>query len=142
MDHRGPEGGTSGEMNAIYVDMDSSNHWQVLPKSLHVCHMECGLLEITARIFPAPKGLLYLCADFVESSVAGDSEMPILRRIKFSQMKDGSGACKKMFDPVLWVPIVRDRLDEIRLYITDKDGDITPFDKCTLNCTLVGREIC
>ena len=126
-------------MNAIYINMDSSTFWQSLPSPLEVENMECGILELMAKVSPAPKKEVFLCADFADTSIVGDNVMPILRRIKFTQMKDKSGACKKMFNPVLWVPIVRSPLNEIRLYITDGEGDLFPFDSCMLSCTVVAR---
>lgn len=127
-------------MNAIYVNMDSSTYWQSLPTPLEVKNMECGIMELTAKVSPAPKKEVYFCADFADNSVAGNNVMPILRRLKFTQMKDKSGACKKMFNQILWVPIVRTPLNEIRLYITDEEGHLVPFDSCMLTCTLVARK--
>ena len=99
-------------------------------------NMECGLIEIAGKVIPAPKSDVFFCADFVESSTAGDNLIPVLRKLKFTLMKDKSGGCRKIFTPVLWMPVIRSPLSEIRLYITDSVGDIIPFDVCHLNCTL------
>ena len=127
-------------MNCVYVDMRTSSESTPLPATLDVgLNSRCGLFEITGKVFPCPKIPVNLCADFVDVSLVGKNVFPVLRRIKFTQSKDGGGSIRKMFHPVLWVPIVRSPLDEIRLYITDDEGDLVPFDSCKLTCTLVGR---
>ena len=127
-------------MKTIYAHMNSTDHWESLPATLEVERAECALFEIQGKINPCPKSAVYFCADFADTSLIGNYVMPILRRLKLTKMKDESGSIRKTFTELLWVPIVRSPLEEIRLYITDAQGDDVPFEQCSLACTLVGRE--
>ena len=124
-------------MNTVYITMKSTDMRVSLPATLEAAGAEYGLFEITGKLVPCPRSGVYLCADFVDSSLVEGTVLPVLRRIKFSQQKDQSGAVRKTYNPVLYVPVIRNRLDDFRLYITDAEGDLVPFEICSLNCTLV-----
>lgn len=126
-------------MNAIYINMSESREVVSLPTALDLENKTIGLFEISGRVSTYTQKALFMCADFVETSILGSGkQLPILRRIKLSKYAKGSaGKLDQTFDKILWIPAKRTPVNEFSVYICDDSGNLAPFDKCNLNCTLV-----
>ena len=126
-------------MNVIYAAMWSANQQMTLPVSLNVEGQGCALFEITGKVSPYTDRPLFLCADFLENSIMGETQqLPVLRRITLIKDKEGKGATiEQIFSKMLWLPTNRSPVEEIRLYITDERGNPAPFNECSVSCTLV-----
>lgn len=127
-------------MNAVYVNMKSNRETVSLPVGLDVEGKGVALFEITGKVYPHTSRQLFFCTDFIESSSVGDGkQLPILRRIKSSKFSKGEGGGKidQVFNKMLWVPTNRTPLSEITVYICDENGNEAPFEKCTVQCSLV-----
>ena len=118
--------------------MESLNHQMSLPTTLEVKNYGCAVAEIHGKCFPYPDVPLFLCVDFVEESTVGEKMIPVLRRLNIKQNpKSLDGIINKVFHKMLWLPINRNPLHELRIYISDDKGNIRSFDRCHLSCTLV-----
>ena len=75
----------------------------------------CALFNIRGKVKPFTNEPLFLCADFVESSMVGSSkQMPILCNINL--LKDesmGCGIIDPIYNQILWLPTSRSPLKEI-----------------------------
>ena len=102
----------------------------------------CTLFDIRGKVKPFTNEPLFLCADFIESSMVGSNkQMPILRKINL--LKDesmgggGGGIIDPMYNKILWLPTNHSPLKEIQLYISDRHGRFAPLVDCNIDCTLV-----
>ena len=125
-------------MDVLYVNMESGNQRVPLPTTLHVCGKGCALFEISGRCYPYTDIPLFLCVDFIQDSSLGTKMIPILRRIELKPDPEShEGKISQVFNKMLWLPINRSPLDEVRVYITDDHGNVRSFDYCNIQCTLV-----
>ncbi len=125
-------------MNAIYATMTSANQFLALPVQINVGNTGCALFEAVGSVSPPINDPLFICVDFIESSMVGDLMLPILRRITLEVQDDGKSAViDELFNKMLWLPINRSPITEIRVYICDEQGNIPSFKSCHLSCTLV-----
>ena len=126
-------------MNAVYVDMNSPNHLVQLPIDISGDQKGCALFEISGRVYPHVDEAMFLCVDFIEESIIGRKMMPILRRILLhpDPLISGGATIDHTFDKMLWVPCNRSKIKELRVYLSDARGNLPPFVRCHINCTLV-----
>ncbi len=127
-------------MNVIYVDMDSSSQSIALPVTLSMEGHGCALFEIRGRVKPYTSVPLYMCVDFIDNSVIGPKLLPILRRVRLKRIKGNArqeATIEHVFSKMLWLPVNRSPLEEIRVYLSDANGQVPSFDQCHLTCTLV-----
>ena len=126
-------------MNCIYVFMCSINEKVTFPIPLDMEGKGCALFDIRGKVKPFTNEPLFLCTDFVESSMVGSNkQMPILCNINL--LKDESTGCgiiDPIYNKILWLPTNRTPLKEIRLYISDRHGRFAPLVDCNIDCTLV-----
>ena len=78
----------------------------------------CTLFDIRGKVKSFTNEPLFLCADFIESSMVGSNkQMPILCKINL--LKDesmgggGGGIIDPMYNKILWLPTNRTPLKEI-----------------------------
>ena len=102
----------------------------------------CALFDIRDKVKPFTNEPLFLCTDFIKSSMVGSNkQMPILHKINL--LKDesmgggGGGIIDPMYNKILWLPTNRSPLKEIQLYISDRHGRFAPLVDCNIDCTLV-----
>lgn len=126
-------------MNAIYIKMAQSREVVSLPTTLDVENKSVALFEITGKVSEYTSKALFMCVDFVESSILSTGkQLPIVRRIKISKAGKGQGGrLDQTFDKMLWLPTNRSPIGEFSVYICDDSGNLAPFESCNLNCTLV-----
>ena len=124
-------------MNVVYFNLNSGIGWQSIPEKLHLDGCACALYEISGKVSPSPPSPVFICADFIQRSSAGEKHLPILRRLQFSRGSGQSGTIRKVFNKMIWIPVTRSPISEMKLHISDEQGDILSFDSCQVNCTLV-----
>lgn len=125
-------------MNALYVNMSSPNQLVQLPIDISGDHKGCALFEIKGKVYPYLEDVLFLCVDFIEDSIVGQKMMPILRRIVLHPEVQGGGAIiDQTFNKMLWISCSRSKIKELRVYISDAQGNRPPFVRCQIDCTLV-----
>ena len=76
------------------------------PIPLDMERNECALFDIRGKVKPFTNEPLFLCPDFIESSMVGSNkQMPILHKINL--LKDESmsgGIIDPMYNKILWLP--------------------------------------
>ena len=109
------------------------------PTPLDMERKGCALFDIRGKVKPFTNEPLFLCADFIESSMVGSNkQMPILHKINL--LKDesrGGGIIDPMYNKILWLPTNCSPLKEIQLYISNRHGRFVPLVDCNIDCTLV-----
>ena len=76
----------------------------------------CALFDIRGKVKPFTNEPLFLCTDFIESSMAGSNkQMPILRKINLlkDELMGGGGIIDPMSNKILWLPTNHSPLKEI-----------------------------
>ena len=75
----------------------------------------CALFDITGKVKPFTNEPLFLCADFIKSSVVGSKkQMPLLHKINLlkDELMEG-GIVDSMYNKILWLPTNCSPLKEI-----------------------------
>ena len=126
-------------METIYADLKSTSETLACTVSVPSEGRGCGLMEIRGRVWPHSNEPMFLCCDFIVTSLVGShsKRLPILRRIYFEEGPASWGVINKTYGKMLWLSTNRFPLKELRVYLTDVRGNPAPFQKCQLNCTLV-----
>ena len=119
-------------MNAIYFSMKSTSEKITLPISLNMQGKGVALFEINGTVHPYTPKALFLCMDFIESSIVNsEKQMPILRRINLKKKgKNSVVVIDPMYTKILWLLTNCSPIKEIRVYITDENGNALPFQSC------------
>ena len=76
----------------------------------------CTLFDIRGKVKPFINEPLFLCANFIESSMVGSNkQMPILRKINLlkDELMGGGGKMDPMYNKILWLPTNCSPLKEI-----------------------------
>ena len=69
-------------MNAVYFSMNKMSETVNLPIELDMRNKGVSLFEVNGTVHPYTQGQLFLCANFVESSIVNSNlQIPILRWI-------------------------------------------------------------
>ena len=100
----------------------------------------CTLFDIRGKVKPFTNEPLFLCTNFIESSMVGSNkQMPILHKINLlkDELTGGGGIIDPMYNQILWLPTNHSPLKEIRLHISDRHGRFAPLVDCNIDCTLV-----
>jgi hypothetical protein len=111
-------------------------------KQLYLKDYVCAVTEIKGE-FQVEEPQLYtnewfLCCDFVHESIVDRGTLPVLHRIPCKLLvKNNIQRVNTEFSINLWVGCNRDDINEVRLYITDKNGTVPSFINCTLKCSLI-----
>ena len=109
------------------------------PISLDMEGKGCALFDIRGKVKPFTNEPLFLCTDFVVSSMVGSNkQMSVLCNINL--LKDESTGCgiiDPIYNKILWLPTNRSPLKEIRVYISYRHGRLAPLVDCNIDCTLV-----
>ena len=98
-----------------------------------------ALFEINGTVHPYTPKALFLCVDFIESSIVNsEKQMPILRRINLKKKgKSLVVVINLMYTKILWLLTNHSPVKEIRVYIMDEYGNAPPFQSCDVIGTLV-----
>ena len=93
-------------MNCVHVFMHGITEKVTFPIPLDMERKGCTLFDIRGKVNPFTNEPLFLCADFIESSmVRSNKQMPILHKINL--LKDesmGDGIIDPMYNKILWLP--------------------------------------
>ena len=127
-------------MNAVYFSMNKTSETINLPIELDMGNKDVLLFEVDGTVHPYTRGQLFLCADFVESSIVNSNlQMPILRQINLRKRgKKLNIVVDSIYTKILWIPANRTPVKEIRVYLTYEHGNAPPF----TNCNITGMLIC
>lgn len=140
-------------MATFFVESTSADSTFFLPHPWKLPHHSVGLMEIHASISPRRKDgdtLLYLACDFVQNSALNVNPevtlmLPLLRAIHFDkkakttstgEMRVFTHEIHQIYNHPLFIPTSRSNVENFRLYIIDKTGNIPSLDHCNLKCTL------
>ena len=117
-----------------------------LPETLDVYNYGCGVIQLQGKLNSQKKSDehrvndeyhnnrdLFLCCDIVEDSYVGNIKVPVLRHFT----RNGSGVIDTKIQNVIWLKVERTDISRIKLYLTDRKGEIVSFDKGHLTCTLL-----
>ena len=93
-------------MNCVYVFVHGITEKVTFPIPLDVERKGYTLFDIRGKVKPFTNEPLFLCANFIESSMVGSNkQMPILCKINL--LKDestGGGIIDPMYNKMLWLP--------------------------------------
>ena len=76
----------------------------------------CTLFDIRGKVKPFTNEPLFLCTNFIESSMVGSNkQMPILHKINLlkDELMGGGGIIDPMYNQILWLPTNHSPLKEI-----------------------------
>ena len=76
----------------------------------------CALFDIRRKVKPFTNEPLFLCVNFIESSMVGSNkQMPILHKINLlkDESMGGGGIIDPMYNKILWLPTNHSPLKEI-----------------------------
>lgn len=147
-------------MNTIYCTLNKCDNYIQLPITLDLDNKSVGLVDIYGYFFPRIPGekVLYLCCDIIKDNgiISRSSTInvyPILRRLVFKAAKTqrhpdnttpnlekeiySYDRIKETYQKILFLPCHEQKVDTIRLYLLDQNGNLPSFSDCTLNCTLL-----
>lgn len=128
---------SSGDSISHFTDNKATDFTVQLPETLHFHSgvWSCGLVDLECSKMKGSKETFYVCADFVETSIANDRKMPVLRRVSTRDMVGRS--IWTTFGDVIYVPVNVTSLSKMRLYIISEQNRSLPFAEDTdLRCTL------
>ena len=93
-------------MNCVYILLHGITEKVTFPIPLDMEGKGCVLFDIRGKVNPFTNEPLFLCADFMESSMVGSNkQMPMLRKINL--LKDEltrGGIIDPMYNKILWLP--------------------------------------
>ena len=126
-------------MEAIFLEMSCETQSFKLPKILRLGGYGCAVLEMKASIEPHLNlADLFLCSNFTKELILGDVCVPVLRQIPLSpDISLNRAICNEKFKKMVWIPVTRDNVDEVQLYICNRQGVVPSFQSLHLSCTLL-----
>ena len=125
-----------------------------LPVTVKLHKMGLGLFEIVGYFQTQDTGPWYLCCDVIYHSVVGEKLLPVLRELKMTippslkkkkrvpkievdDVKIPTWKINEIFAKPIYVPCRVTEVNNFRLYILDKNGNVPSFTSCRLSCTLL-----
>ena len=112
-----------------FVENDQS---QVLPTTIYLEGSTMALATIEGRLDPPPNKPIYICCDWALNTVVEDKLNRAIRCIKLKNQR-----FQYEFKQLIKLKPCKKWADDIRVYLTDANGNILSFDYFRLNCTLV-----
>ena len=123
-------------INVMYFSINGDDTLE-LPIPLEVEGYFCGVIEMSGKINNSTKDDLYLCSDICEESSVGLIRMPVLRSIR----RRPNGLILNDLNHIIWLKVMRPRINTIRLYISNAKGEIVAFADNNLKCTLLFKTV-
>lgn len=109
----------------------ANSPWDFTVDLKHNVHLkgewEIALMEIN---YEGPSTKLYIFSDLCSDSHVGNNYLPLLRIVQHSSS----------FKNPYFIPVPRDFVDRIRVYIRTEKGEIPSFVPSQLRCTLQVRQ--
>ena len=121
----------SKHMKCLYITTSGDTTLE-LPIPMDVDGYVCGIIELNGKL-STYRGDLFLCSDICEESFAGYTVMPVLRNIK----RRGNGVIINDINHVIWLRVIRPKINSICFYIANAYGEIMSFGEEKLKCTLL-----
>ena len=72
-----------------------------------------------------------------EDSNVANVKMPVLRQIMRSQ----GGNISSSLNNIFWIEVTRNIIKSLQLYIADVEGKLQPLSNCSLNGTLIFKNV-
>ena len=133
-------------MKCMYLET-SGESVTILQEPLNFYNWGCAIIQIHGRLSSKKNKRhttdivetskkskdLFLCCDLIEQSYVGTIKMPVLRNFT----RNTTGVINENIPHALWLKVTRTDVSRIKLYITDRSGEIISFDKGSLKCTLL-----
>ena len=118
----------------FYLKMSKETASFQFPEEILLGGFTCGVFEMKGEITPVVNGEhFFLCGNFIKESIFPEGKIPVLRRIPWND----KGMINIKFKKILWLPINREKISEMKLYICDSLGNVPSFNNVSLSCTLV-----
>ena len=116
------------KMNVVYFSMNKMSETINLPVEVDMRNKGISLCEVNRTVHPYTWGKLFLCTDFVESSIVNSNlQLPILRQINLRKKLDI--VIDPVYTKILWIPVSRTPVKEIRVYLAGEHGNAPLFTK-------------
>lgn len=126
----------------LSTDGDTINNISTVPYNLRNCM--CGVFEITGSFATAERAskAVYLCTDIVEESIVGNADsgrtLPVLRQLKTLGPHKKTGKQYNVIIPqILWRSVIKEDVNNVRLYLADSKGFPVELTHCNLTCGLL-----
>ena len=127
-------------MNMVYFSMNKMIETINLPIELDMRNKGIPLFEVNGTVHPYIWGQLFLCADFVESSIV-NSNLQLPTILTWINLRKRGKKLDIVIDPIytkiLWIPANRTPVKEIRVYLADQHGNAPPFTNYDIMGTLI-----
>ena len=134
----------------VYISSDNSRHYYInepydytvyLPETLKFRQKQqwvVGVAEIQYTLEGDVKNnMIEIYSDICGTSIIHEKKKPILRNITILNPFLRSVVLHKNFSPTIYVPLIKNELRQIRLFINTHDGKpatcVTGITKCTLH---------
>ena len=75
---------------------------------------------------------MYVCCEICQETFVGGKEMPLLRRVYLGKQKESN----TIYTLPYYIPMKTNQLHQIRIYITDRVGNLVSFLDGPVNITL------
>lgn len=129
-------------MEQIFTTIKKETHTLKLPTSLCLSGYGCSVFKINGKIKKdqnTEDEEFYLCSNFSKEIIVGEILLPVLTEIPWSRspIEENEIVIDEQFDKVTWIPVTRDHVEEIKLYICNSQGNIPSFESVKLMCKLV-----
>lgn len=121
-------------MHALYLNTDSDKVTN-LAVPLNLEGYACGLISIRGRInkIVEKDKSIFLCCDIIEESSINEKRLPIIREI----LRNSRGIVDEKLENIIWLQVLRPYISNVRLYISDENGEIISFPGQKVYCTLL-----
>ena len=132
-------------MNATCFSMKGTSQKVTLPLELDMENKGCSLFDISGMVKPYIEPPMYLCAAFVGNSIVVGLEhptersmqLPILHQINLKKTNDDNLVeIDPNYNKILWLPTSHSPIEEIRVYLSVRQGNPPTFTHCNIIETL------
>lgn len=89
----------------------------------------------------AGRTIMYVYTDVIENTVVGDSFVPLLRTVPLPEMYGTDTSYVYSPRQLQWHRLNTNRLEVIRIYITNSNGEPMPFERGALSVTVRIRRV-
>lgn len=127
---------------------DSSEYFENKPNSFRIQlnkqvqldgYWTIGLTEFTTESWNSNKKSqeVFICCDMCEETFVGGKDMPLLRRVYLGEKQETN----IIYELPYYVPVKIGQLQQICIYITDREGNLVSFLDGPVSVTLHFKKI-
>lgn len=125
----------SSEDSSEYFQNNPNNFTTQLNKQIQFDgYWTVALTEFNAESWLSTSKIheIFVCCNICEETIVGSKEMPLLRRIYLEQKTTGN----MIFTLPYYIPVKIAQIQQISLYIMDRDGKLVSFLNGAVNISL------